>query len=280
LTEKKNEINEKTKSNNQLIALVRESGLVEAKAKILLDNFSDYFKIAADWEKKSRVIVVSDATQIAEMHMARTGRLFLREKRIAIEKTRKQLKEQSLREGKAIDGIANVLKALIIPTEEYLERQEKFVEIKVAEEAERKRIEAEERVEAERIAKEKAEAEERERIRKENEQLRKEAEEKERQLVKAEAERKRKEAERIAYEKKVQEEKAEAERKARAERERRDKIIVEQKVRAETERKRAEEERAKSLKLKEQLANMIECPFCHKKFSLEKREPEQQRALI
>ena len=116
-----------SKSNNQLLALVRESGLVEAKAKILLENFSNYFEIAADWEKKAKMIVVTDISQLADMKMARTGRLFLREKRIAIEKTRKQLKEQSLREGKAIDGIANVLKALIIPTEEYLERQEKFV---------------------------------------------------------------------------------------------------------------------------------------------------------
>jgi len=240
--------------DNQLTLIVRESGLVEAKAKILLDNFSNYFEIAADWEKKAKMIIVTDPTQMAEMQMARTGRLFLREKRIAIEKTRKQLKEQSLREGKAIDGIANVLKALIVPIEEYLERQEKFVEIRMAKEAEKKRIEAEKKAEEERIAKEKAETEERERIRKENEQLRKEAE-------RAEMERKKREAEHIAYEKKVQEEKAEAERKARVERERQAKIIAEQKARAEAERE-------ESRKLKEQLTNLIECPFCHKKFSI------------
>jgi len=277
---------EQKSENNQLAVIIRESNLAEAKGKILLENFSNYFEIAADWEKKAKMIQVTDASQQAEMQMARTGRLFLKEKRVAIERTRKQLKEQSLREGKAIDGIANVLKALIVPIEEYLERQEKFVEIKAAEEAERKRIEAEKKAEEERIAREKAEAEERERIRKENERLRKEAEEREKQLAeeraKAEAERKKieeerrkKEEERLAYERKVQEEKAEAERKAREERERQARIIAQQKAKAEAEKKKREEEQKKNQELKDRLSNVIECPFCHKKFSLEKHEPQQ-----
>jgi hypothetical protein len=43
------------------------------------------------------------------------------------------LKEQALREGKAVDGIANVLKALIVPLEEHLDKQERFVEIRAEE---------------------------------------------------------------------------------------------------------------------------------------------------
>ena len=234
ITEAK-EVQEK-KPDNKLAVIIEESGLVTEKAKILLDSFSDYFDIAATWEKQAKTIVVTDASQIPEMKMARTGRLFLREKRIAIERTRKELKEQSLREGKAIDGIANVLKAVIIPIEEYLEKQEKFVEIQVAEEAERIRIEAEKKAEEERIAKEKAEAAERERIRKENERLKKEAEEKERAMATERAQ-------------------------AKAEAEKQQRILAEQKARAEAERKRAKE-------LEEKLTNMIECPFCHKKFNI------------
>jgi hypothetical protein len=64
---------------------------------------------------------------------ARTTRLKLKNIRVEVEKTRKDLKEQSLREGKAIDGMANIIKALIIPIEEHLEKQEKFAEIKAAE---------------------------------------------------------------------------------------------------------------------------------------------------
>lgn len=164
---------------NQLSIIIKESGLDTNKAQFLLSNFQDYFKIAAEWEEKARTIKVENESQTVDMQLARTGRLFLREKRIAIEKARKELKEQSLREGKAIDGIANVLKALIVPIEEYLDKQEHFVENKKKELEEAARIEAERIAEQERIAKEKADAEERERIRLENEKLRKEAEERE-----------------------------------------------------------------------------------------------------
>ena len=73
-----NEQSQEGKPNNQLAIIVKDSGLVKEKARILLDNFSDYFKIAAEWEKKAKAIVVTDAIQIPEMKMARTGRLFLR----------------------------------------------------------------------------------------------------------------------------------------------------------------------------------------------------------
>lgn len=136
---------------NQLQTIVQQSGLEKNKADFILKQFQDYFKIAAEWEDKAKTIIVTDASQKSEMEMARVGRLFLREKRIAVEKARKNLKEQALREGKAIDGIANVLKALIVPIEEYLDKQEHFVEIKAKEEAERIRLEEEKKAEEERI---------------------------------------------------------------------------------------------------------------------------------
>src|SRR4030043_2249062 len=127
--------------DNQLQTIVQSSGLDKIKADFILQQFQDYFKIAGEWDLKAKSIVVTDESQTTDMEMARVGRLFLKEKRVAIEKARKSLKEQALREGKAIDGIANVLKALIVPIEEYLDKQEHFVEIKAAEEAERIRIE-------------------------------------------------------------------------------------------------------------------------------------------
>jgi hypothetical protein len=236
---------------NNLQILIKESGLEETKANQLLTNFQDYFKIASEWELKAKTIVVNNETQEAEMQMARAGRLFLREKRIAIEKSRKELKEQSLREGKAIDGIANVLKGLIEPIEEYLDKQEHFVEIKRKEEEELKRIEEEKRIENERIAKEKAEREENERIRLENEKLKAEMEKQEKQrqeeLKKIEEERKK---ENEARDKKLAEERKEAEKREQA-------LKDAQK----------EEELARK-KIEEELKNQIECPYCHKKFFL------------
>lgn len=140
---------------NQLQVIVKDSGLEPTKAKYILEQFQDYFKMADEWALKAKTIVVTDVSQTTDMEMARVGRLFLKEKRVAIEKARKSLKEQALREGKAIDGIANVLKALIVPIEEYLDKQEHFAENKAKEEAERKRIEEEQKAEEERIRQEK-----------------------------------------------------------------------------------------------------------------------------
>lgn len=243
---------------NQLEIIVKESGLEQTKASFILTQFQDYFKVAAEWEQKAKAIVITEEGQTAEMKMARAGRLFLREKRLAVEEARKNLKEQSLREGKAIDGIANVLKALIVPIEEYLDSQEHFVENKKAAEAEAARIEAVKKAEAEQLAKEKAEAAERERIQKENEQLRAEAIKREKEQAEAlAAERAKAEAKRKAIEEANRIER-EKEAKARA------KVEAELKAKAEAERVALEAQR----KAEEELKQMIECPHCHKKFKL------------
>lgn len=71
---------------NQLALIIKESGLEPTKAQIMLENFQDYFQVAAEWERRAKDIVVTSADQKVDMQIARTGRLFLREKRIAIEK--------------------------------------------------------------------------------------------------------------------------------------------------------------------------------------------------
>lgn len=215
--------------SNKLEVIVTESGLEPTKAGVILSKFKDYFDLAAEWERKSKTIVVTNENQLTDMQMARTARLFLREKRIAIENARKELKEQALREGKAIDGIANVLKALIVPIEEYLEKQEKFVELRKAEKEEIIRIEVEKKMEEERISKERAEAEERERIKSENDRLKKEAEAKELALQQER--------------KKVEAEKLEAERQAKAEQDR---------LKKEAEEKLSQEKRIADAKIKEE----------------------------
>lgn len=266
---------------NQLEVIVKESQLEKTKADYILQNFQDYFQIASEWEAKSKTLIVTRADQKAEMEMARTGRLFLREKRIAVENSRKRLKEESLREGKAIDGIANVLKALIVPIEEYLERQERFVQIEQENKDAILRAEIEKRMEEERIAKEKAEAEAREQMRLENERLKKEAQEKERQLAeerkkqesilaeerrKADVERQKAEADKRAIEEKARKEKAEQDRKLAEEKE---KAEVAKRKAAEAARKKLDAEREEKERLAEILKNQVECPHCHKKFTLE-----------
>jgi hypothetical protein len=291
-------------SQNQLQLIVKTSGLEQTKAQYILEKFTNYFEIAAEWEAKAKTIVVRNDSDVSNMQLARVGRLFLREKRIAIEKARVELKEQALREGKAIDGIANILKGLIEPIEEYLDQQERYVEIKVRAEAARIQAEEAAKLEADRLAKEEADRKEQERIRLENLKLKEEAEAREKKIAqqKALAEKQQREAE--AEKKKLEEaslkQQKEAEAKLKAQEEAakakeeavrkqhetelaRQKELEEQakKQQAEAEEKlkaKVEEARIAKIKATQQqrakeeaqakLANLVECPFCHKTFTL------------
>lgn len=254
---------------NGLVKLVNESGLDKTKSQVLLENFSNYFEIASDWEKKANMLVITSVEQKAEMKMASEGRKFLKDKRVAVEHTRKALKENSLREGQTIDAIAKVLTNLIIPIEKDLEEKEKF-----AERQEAKRIEALNDVRTREIepyleyvpygielgkmtdddykkvlsgAKLQKEAADEAERKAEQERIAKEkAEAEEREKIRKENERLKKEAEekekQLAEERaKVEAEKKAAEEKARKEREAQEKILEEERAKAAAQRKAIEE---------------------------------------
>lgn len=287
---------------NGLTKLVTESGLDKTKSQVLLENFSNYFEIASDWEKKASMLIVNNIEQKAEMKMAREGRLFLKEKRVAVEKTRKALKENALREGQTIDAIAKVLTNLIIPIEKDLEEKEKFAEIQEA-----KRIDAlnEERVKeiepyTEYIpygmnlgqlsnddynkllsgAKLQKQAEEETQRKAEEERIAKEkAEEEERERVRKENERLRKEAE--EKERELEKERA----KARAEREAQEKRLEEERIKAEAQRKAIEEkarlereENERLLKIERDKQAKIEAERKAEQDRIEKEEREKVEA--
>jgi hypothetical protein len=91
-------------------------------------------------------LIVTDISQVREMKMAREARLALREIRINADKLRKELKEDSLRYGRAVQGVYNVIETNIIPIEKHLEAQEKFKEIYEMQQREALRIEREQLV--------------------------------------------------------------------------------------------------------------------------------------
>lgn len=266
-------------AENQLQTIVRESGLEPTKARTILTLFEDYFKIADEWALKAKTIVVTDGSQTSQIEAAREGRLFLRDKRKAIETARVELKEHALREGKAIDGIANVLKALIIPIEEYLKTQENFVELKAKSEAdERERVfQASEKKRLE--DEENTRVWEAKRIQKENERLKLEARERNDRLAARERERAvanrtaNLEKERIRKEGKnaVSAEKAKADAAVEAlkttdrikseerEKERRAEVLARSKA------------KAKQAKLEAELEALVECPECGHYFKPEGR---------
>ena len=202
----------------EIDALVEQAGLEKTTQSMLIASFVPFLQKVQQWKKDAEALVVTDATQTAKMKMAREARLELKRIRNEADKTRKMLKEDSLRYGKAVQGIYNIIEYTVVPIEEHLERQEKFVEIQEQKEkearAELRRDELkpyemyvpvnvdlinmsdsmyaalldsvkqqhEAQIEFERKEAERKEAErlENERIRLENERLKKEAEERER----------------------------------------------------------------------------------------------------
>jgi len=116
--------------NKQLAIVAKKMGLQENKIQDLLSNFTNDFNNAKELTDGALKIVVTSESQTKTMSKARGIRIALKNIRANTERTRKRLKEQSLREGRAIDGLANVIKALIIPIEEHLKEQEKFLELK------------------------------------------------------------------------------------------------------------------------------------------------------
>lgn len=112
----------------QPLALKLDEGLEPATAQSLREAFEGYFTQADEWRQKALSIQITRADQFREMKLARETRLALREIRINAEKKRKALKEDSLRKGKAIDGIYNMLAFAVEPLEKHLLEQEQFIQ--------------------------------------------------------------------------------------------------------------------------------------------------------
>lgn len=266
------EIGEIVEAPKELAVIVTQSGLEQSKAATLLSSFGEPFQSALSIIQAAQDINVTSEDQIDEIEQAGIARKELKRVRCEVENTRKILKESIVREGKAIDGMANVIKAIIVPVEENLEKQEKFAERLAAERHARKVAERQAKLttyvtdtsmykyedisdeafaqlikqlddakkaqeEAERIAKEKAEEERKKAEAERLERDRKAAEEaerirKENEKLKAEAEAREKEL--------ARQREAEAKRLA-AERAEQDKKLAEERAKAEAERKKREQ---------------------------------------
>jgi hypothetical protein len=213
----------------ETIELVTETPALETMPRADLPAiWEDYRAKLEKLKATAETLTVTDVSQKAEMKLARTTRLLLKDLRVDVEKRRKELGEAALRTKQKIDEQAKTIKELIEPLEARLLEQEQFAEALEAKAKEETRLARVELIspfgdpkfysladmtpeafdtllaglkaskaakeEEDRKAKEaaeakaKAEAEERERVRLENERLKAEAAEKEKEL-KAERER-------------------------------------------------------------------------------------------
>lgn len=127
----------------QLVAVIEQQHLPAPVAATLNESFAPLFAKAREIIEQSRGVTVTDASQKLEIKLARECRLALRAVRVEGEHTRKSLKDQSLRECRAIDGFQAILLQLTATEEERLDAQEKFVERKEAERKAALRVERE-----------------------------------------------------------------------------------------------------------------------------------------
>lgn len=287
-------------NENQLIKTIEESGLEKNTAQMLKDKFVPFFDAADQWKKKADELIVTDENQIELIKGAREARLALRDIRVGADKTRKELKEDSLRYGKAVQGLYNIIEYLIVPIEKHLQDQEDFPRIQAEKRLndlrEKRNEEArnlsefipanldlgilteedfsrlisgaklqkqkqEEEIEAARIE---AQRLENERIERE----RIEAEEREKQRL--ENIRLKEEADKMAAEMKIERERAEAERKKREEE------IERERAKAQKEREAIE---AKARKEKEEADRLLKEEQDRNKKLLEEKELEKKNSI-
>jgi hypothetical protein len=123
---------------------IRDSQVSEDEAVTLHRTFTPIFTLAKEWEEKAKAIQVTSSLDKAGMAAAREARLNLQHIRLNAEKSRKALKEESLRKGKAIDAIYNLIEFIVVPLEKHLAAQENYAvlqEKRVKEELAEKRKE-------------------------------------------------------------------------------------------------------------------------------------------
>lgn len=116
---------------NQALEIIEKSGLEKSSSELIASQLLPFFEKAKEWRSKALALVVTDVGQKELMNEARVARLALKELRVDAEKTRKRLKEDSLRTGKAIDGLYNLIEFLVKPIENHLKDQEDFEKIQL-----------------------------------------------------------------------------------------------------------------------------------------------------
>lgn len=103
-----------------------DSGLSPEKHNALAHRFNPFMVTVQGLVQTATGIEVKSIEDVAAIALARKTRLALKNIRVDVDKTRKELKEASLREGKAIDGMANIIKYIIGPAENELQEKEDF----------------------------------------------------------------------------------------------------------------------------------------------------------
>ncbi len=114
--------------NHTLTTLVEKTGLDEARKQDLLEQFNAFLDQAEEFGKIAMEIKVTDIGQDEDIKRAKEMRVKIGKIRILTEKRRRELKDKSMVEGRAIDSVAKMITGVVEPIETHLKKQEKFIE--------------------------------------------------------------------------------------------------------------------------------------------------------
>lgn len=114
--------------NPALLALVQSEGLDEKRGQIILNTFGPIFMLAESSIRSADATHVSCESDADNIEKAALVKKSLAGIRIELERTRKDLKEDSLRLGKGIDKVARMIRERIEPAEARMEELAKFKE--------------------------------------------------------------------------------------------------------------------------------------------------------
>lgn len=117
-----------TLATNPIASILSANSIPETKGVLLIETFAPFFESARELAAEAQGIKVTSADQEDEIAKARALRLRVKKLRTTAEAARKRLKEEALREGKAIDGANGLLLEKIIPVEASLTEMEQIAE--------------------------------------------------------------------------------------------------------------------------------------------------------
>lgn len=112
----------------EALAVIVDNRIAPNDAVKLKAEFNAMFADAEVWIEKAKDIQITDVTQTTEIRIAHEMQMKLRGIRTSADKRRKQLGEDARLYINAVNGMFNVLKALVEPVEAHLEYQKKFAE--------------------------------------------------------------------------------------------------------------------------------------------------------
>lgn len=109
-------------------SVINLSGLSEdTQKKLLVDSFEPFELVAQDWAKRVKSFQILGEQDTDGVQKAKDALAIVKSKRIAVENKRKELKEESLRYGQAIDKIAKTIAEMFSPIEEDLKSKADFI---------------------------------------------------------------------------------------------------------------------------------------------------------